>query len=64
VFVVTKSSFRDASSYGVGAILAQVVDGVEKPVLFASITLSPAEQKYSQLHKEALAIVLALKKIS
>jgi len=51
----------DASPYGVGAILAQVVDGVEKPVLFESSTLSPAEQKYSQLHRKALAIVFALK---
>ncbi|CAI6366913.1 unnamed protein product [Macrosiphum euphorbiae] len=52
----------DGSPYGVGAILSQVVDGVEKPVLFASSSLSPAEQKYSQLHREALAIVFALKK--
>jgi len=52
----------DGSPYGVGAILCQVVDGVEKPVLFASSSLSAAEQKYSQLHREALAIVFALKK--
>jgi len=52
----------DALPYGVGAILAQVVDGIGKPVLFASSTLSPAEQKYSQLHREALAIVFVLKK--
>ncbi|XP_060859984.1 uncharacterized protein K02A2.6-like [Metopolophium dirhodum] len=52
----------DGSPYGVGAILSQVVNGVEKPVLFASSSLSPAEQKYSQLHREALAIVFALKK--
>lgn len=51
----------DGSPYGVGAILSQVVDGVEKPVLFASSSLSPAEQKYSQLHREALAIVFSLK---
>ncbi|XP_029348460.1 uncharacterized protein K02A2.6-like [Acyrthosiphon pisum] len=53
----------DGSPYGVGAILSQVVDEVEKPVLFASSSLSPAEQKYSQLHREALATVFALKKI-
>lgn len=54
----------DGSPYGVGAILSQLVDGVEKPVLFASSSLSPAEQKYSQLHREALSIVFAVNKIS
>lgn len=42
----------DGSPYGVGAILSQVVDGVEKPVLFASSSLSSAEKKYSQLHRD------------
>jgi len=32
----------DGSPYGVGVILSQVVDGVEKPVLFASSSLTPA----------------------
>lgn len=50
----------DASPLGVGAILSHVVDGVERPVLFASSTLSPAEQNYSQLHREALAIIFAV----
>ena len=52
----------DASPYGVGAVLSHLVDGIEKPVLFVSSTLSPAEKNYSQLHKEALAIVFALKR--
>lgn len=46
----------DGSPYEVGAILAQVVNGIEKPGLFASSTLSVAEQKYSQLHRKVLAI--------
>jgi len=52
----------DGSPYGVGAVLAQVVNGVEKSVLFVSNTLSVAEQKYSQLHREALTIIFAIKK--
>lgn len=52
----------DASPYGVGAILSHLVNGVEKPVLFVSSTLSPAERNYSQLHREALAIVFGIKK--
>ena len=52
----------DASSYGVGAVLALMIDGKERPVCFASRTLMPAERRYSQLEKEALALVFALKK--
>lgn len=52
----------DASPYGVGAALSHLVNGVEKPVLFASSTLSPAEKNYSQHHREALAIIFAVKK--
>ena len=52
----------DASPYGVGEVLSHIIDGHEKIVLFASSTLSPAEKNYSQLHREALAIVFALKK--
>lgn len=52
----------DASPYGVGAVLSHIVDGVERPVFFASSTLSPAERNYSQTHREALAIIFAVKK--
>lgn len=52
----------DGSPYGVGAVLSHLVNGVEKPVLFVSSSLSPAEKNYSQLHREALAIVFAIKK--
>lgn len=52
----------DASPYGVGAVLAQVVNGIEKPVLFVSSSLSPAQKNYSQLHREALAIIFAIDK--
>lgn len=52
----------DASPYGVGCVLSQVFDTVEKPVMFASSTLSAAEKNYSQTHREALAIIFGVKK--
>ena len=50
----------DASPYGVRAVLMD--NGEDKPVSFASHMLTAAEQKYSQLNKEALAIVFGVKK--
>jgi hypothetical protein len=53
----------DASPYGVGAVLSHVMkNGSEKPVGFASRTLTAAEKGYSQLDKEGLAIVFAVKR--
>ena len=53
----------DASPYGVGVVLShQMPNGEERPVAFASRSLSKAEQKYSQLDKEAVAIVYGVKK--
>lgn len=52
----------DASSRGVGCVLSHSIDNTEKPVLFASSSLSKAEQNYSHLDREALAIIFALKK--
>lgn len=52
----------DSSSYGVGAVISHIVDGIEKPIAFASSALSEVEKKYCQLEKEAFAIIFGIKK--
>ncbi|KAG7310777.1 hypothetical protein JYU34_003593 [Plutella xylostella] len=54
----------DASAHGLGAVLAQRdAAGAERAVIYVSRALTPAEINYSQIHKEALAIVFAVTKL-
>ncbi|XP_061724707.1 uncharacterized protein K02A2.6-like [Cydia pomonella] len=53
----------DASSRGVAGVLTQPgPDGRERPVAYASRTLNDAERNYSQIHREALAIIFCMNK--
>jgi hypothetical protein len=51
----------DASDVGISAVLAQVQDGQERPVCFASRQLNSAEGKLLVTEKELLAVVFATK---
>ena len=53
----------DASPYGLGAVLShRMREGPDRPVCYASRSLSSAEKGYCQLDKEGLAIVFAIRK--
>lgn len=55
----------DTSSYGLGAVLLQrQKTGEFKPVAYISRSMSPNEQRYMQIEKEALASMWACERLS
>lgn len=53
----------DASPVGLSAILSQAEpDRGERPISFASRTLNAAEKRYSQIQKEATAIIFGIRR--
>ncbi|XP_054275642.1 uncharacterized protein K02A2.6-like [Macrosteles quadrilineatus] len=52
----------DASPVGIAGILSHIVNGHERPIAYTSRSLTPAEQNYNQLDREALAIIFSVGK--
>ena len=53
--------FTDASDYGIGGVLSQRIEKLEKPIAYYNRHLSETEQRYSTTEKECLAIVDSVK---
>jgi len=53
--------YTDACDFGIGAELSQAVDGIMRPIAFASRTLAKHEIHWSVTEKEAYAVVWAIK---
>ncbi|XP_063534911.1 uncharacterized protein K02A2.6-like [Cydia strobilella] len=52
----------DASGVGVASVISHVTEHGERPVAYASRTLTAAERAYAQIDREALAIVYGIPK--
>ncbi|GJX24465.1 reverse transcriptase domain-containing protein, partial [Tanacetum coccineum] len=52
----------DASDYAVGAILGQIIDNHFKPIHYASKTINKAQENYTTIEKEILAVMFAFDK--
>lgn len=52
----------DASPVGVGVVLSHVINGQDRPIAYASRSLTKAERQYCQLEREGLAVIYGLVK--
>jgi hypothetical protein len=55
--------YSDASDYGIGAYLVQIIEGKEVPIAFISKTLNTSQRKWSTPEKECYAIYYSLIKL-
>ena len=53
----------DASPVGLGCVLLQNVDSRWQPISYASRSLTAAEKRYSQIEREAMAVLFGLQKM-
>ena len=56
--------YTDASDFGIGGFLCQLVGGKELPIAFVSHSLSEQEINWSTIEKECYAIVFCLDKLN
>ena len=55
--------YCDALAYGLGAYLVHIMDdGSEKPVAYASRTLTKPEKEYTQIEREKLGIIFGVRR--
>ena len=53
----------DASAYGIGVVMSHIYpNGEERPIAYASLTLSSSEKNYAQLEWEALSLIYEIQK--
>ena len=48
--------YTDASDYGIGGVLFQIVDDIWRPISFVSKSFNATQSRWSTIQKEAYAI--------